>query len=103
MEWNSGRGHQGRGSRARVGVSGSTFVRLRAPADGTDVTTSGSWALFSARSIAPNRAGRDPQRIIGAETILLAGPPQSAHGTDSGAVPIGLTTSNTPSYSHSYS
>jgi hypothetical protein len=37
----------GLGRRRRVGVNGSTGVRLLAPVEGTEVTTSGSWRLFS--------------------------------------------------------
>jgi hypothetical protein len=36
------RGHHGRGKPRSVGVSGSTFVALRAPVEGKEVTTSGS-------------------------------------------------------------
>jgi hypothetical protein len=39
-----------------VGVNGSTCVRLRAPADGSDRTTSGSVRLFSARSTEATKA-----------------------------------------------
>ena len=52
-----------------MGVNGSTGVRLRA--GGNDVTTSGSWALFSARSIAaPSARGVDVS--IGGEKTRLA-------------------------------
>lgn len=83
-----------------MGVNGSTVVRLRAPAEGTEVTTSGSWRLFSARSIAAVQAVRGADLSIGAETIRLASLPHAEQGTDAGAVPIGRVISNTPSLSH---
>jgi hypothetical protein len=81
----------------RVGVSGSTGVRLRAPVEGSEVTTSGSWRLFSACSIAADKAVRDPHLSMGIEKTRLASLPHTEHVTDSGAVPSGRVTSNTPS------
>jgi hypothetical protein len=49
-----------------VGVNGSTGVRLRAPADGSDLTTSGSVRLFSARSTAATK-GFGKRVVIGVE------------------------------------
>jgi hypothetical protein len=40
---------------------------------------------------------RDPHRIMGIEMTRLASPPHTEHATDSGAVPSGRMTSNTPS------
>jgi len=85
-----------------VGVSGSTGVRLRAPVEGSEVTTSGSSRLFSAWSIAATKA-RDPRESIGIEKTRLALLLHTAHVTDSGAVPSGRVTSNTPSRPHRYS
>ena len=87
-----------------MGVSGSTGVRLRAPVEGNEVTTSGSSRLFSAWSIAATKA-RDPRESenMGIEKTRLASLPHTEHVTDSGAVPSGRVTSNTPSCSHRYS
>ena len=85
-----------------MGVSGSTGVRLRAPVEGSEVTTSGSSRLFSAWSIAATKA-RDPRESIGIEKTRLALLLHTAHVTDSGAVPSGRVTSNTPSRPHRYS
>ncbi len=87
----------------RVGVSGSTGVHLRAPVEGNEVTTSGSSRLFSAWSIAATKAVRDPHLTMGIEKTRLASLPHTEHVTDSGAVPSGRVTSNTPSRSHLYS
>ena len=78
-----------------MGVSGITGVRLRAPVEGSELTTSGSSRLFSAWSIAANRA-RDPRKSMGAEKTRLASLVHTVHVTDSGAVPSGRVTSNTP-------
>jgi hypothetical protein len=85
-----------------VGVSGSTGVRLRAPVEGSEVTTSGSSRLFSAWSIAATKA-RDPRESMGIEKTRLASLLHTAHVTDSGAVPSCRVTSNTPSWLHRYS
>jgi hypothetical protein len=85
-----------------VGVSGSTGVRLRAPVEGSEVTTSGSSRLFSAWSIAAAKA-RGADESMGAEKIRLASLLQTGHVIDFGAVPSGRITSNTPSWSHRYS
>ncbi|OGO57691.1 MAG: hypothetical protein A2Z32_06545 [Chloroflexi bacterium RBG_16_69_14] len=66
------------------------------------MTTSGSSRLFSAWSIAANRA-RDPRNSMGAEKTRLASMPHSAHPIAAGAVPIGRDTSKTPSTTHLYS
>ena len=42
------RHRHGLGRRRRAGVSGSTGVRFFLPVGGSEVTTSGSWRLFSA-------------------------------------------------------
>jgi hypothetical protein len=91
-------GH-GLGRRRRVGVSGSTGVRLRAPVGGSVETISGSCRLFSARSIAATRA-RGADRSMGIEKTRLASALHTGHMTDCGAVPIGLVMSNVPSRSH---
>ncbi len=85
-----------------MGVSGSIGVRLRAPVEGSEVTTSGSSRHFSAWSIAATKA-RDPRESMGIEKTRLASLLHTAHVTDSGAVPTGRVTSNTPSCSHRYS
>ncbi len=85
-----------------MGVSGSTGVRLRAPVEGSEVTTSGSSRLFSAWSIAATKA-RDPRGSMGIEKTRLDSLLHTAHATDSGAAPNGRVTSNTPSRSHRYS
>jgi len=72
-------------------------TRLRAPADGTEVTTSGSWRLLSARSIAALQALRVPHLTIGIEMTRLASLPHTGQLTVSGAVPRGRVTSKTPS------
>ena len=92
----------GLGRRWRAGVILAIGVRLRAPVDGIEVTTSGSSRLFSAWSIAANRA-RDPRRSMGIEKARPASLLHTPHVTDSGAVPSGRVTSNTPSRSHRYS
>jgi hypothetical protein len=84
-------------------VSGSTGVRLRAPLAGNEVTTSGSWRLFSARSIAADQAERVPLMTVGSEMTRLASPPHREHVTDSGALPSGRVISNTPSRLQRYS
>lgn len=66
------------------------------------MTTSGSSRLFSAWSIAANKA-RDPRNSMGAEKTRIASLLHTAHPIDSGAVPSGRETSNTPSWSHRYS
>ena len=92
----------GLGSRWRAGVIRAIGVRLRAPVEGSEVTTSGSSRLFSAWSIAANKA-RDPRNSMGAEKTRIASLLHTAHPIDSGAVPSGRETSNTPSWSHRYS
>ena len=92
----------GLGSRWRAGVIRAIGVRLRAPVEGIEVTTSGSSRLFSAWSIAANKA-RDPRNSMGAEKTRIASLLHTAHPIDSGAVPSGRETSNTPSWSHRYS
>jgi hypothetical protein len=94
---------QGLGRPRKMGVSGSTVVRRRAPCEGGVVTTSGSKRLFSARSIAAVQALRVPVLNIGAEIIRRAAWPQAGQPTDAGAVASGRITSNTPSCSHRYS
>ena len=79
-----------------MGVSGSTGVRLLLPVEGTEVTTSGSWRLFSAWSIAANKAVRDPLLTMGTEKTRLASVPHTKHVADSGAIPSGRVISNTP-------
>jgi len=93
----------GLGSRASAGVILATRAGLRAPVEGSDVTTSGSCALFSACSIAADQAERDVHMTMGIETIRLASLPHAGHAADSGAVPSGRDISNTPSWSHRYS
>lgn len=78
-------------------------MRLFFPADGIAVTTSGSWALRSDRSIAAYNPTREPLLILGAEITRRAAPPQIGHPADSGAVPSGHIASNRPSVSHRYS
>ena len=66
------------------------------------MTTSGSWADFSARSIAaPSARGVDVS--MGGEKTRLASLPHAGQETDSGAVPSARVTSNAPSSSHRYS
>ena len=55
-------------------MSGTTGVRLRAAAEGSDVTTSGSVRDFSACSIIVTRSRRD-DRSIGLEKTRRAWPP----------------------------
>ena len=77
---------------------------LRAPVEGSDVTTSGSVRVFSACSIAATRSRRGDRGSIGLEKTRRAWSPQRSQATDSGAVPSGnLTTNDTPSLSHRYS
>jgi hypothetical protein len=85
-----------------VGVTGSMGVRLWAGAGGNEVTTSGSWRVFSAWSIAAASAG-GVDVSIGGEKTRLASPLHTGHTIDSGAVPSGRATSNAPSWSHRYS
>jgi hypothetical protein len=94
--------HHGLGRRRRVGVKRSTGVRLWTGAGGNDVTTSGSWRVFSAWSIAVASAG-GVDISIGGEKIRLASPPHTGHPIASGAVPSARATSNAPSWSHRYS
>jgi hypothetical protein len=78
-------------------------VRIRAPADGGDVTTSGSLRVFSACSSMVTWSRR-VDRSIGLEKTRRAWAPHRSQVIDSGAVPSGnLTSSNTPSLSHRYS
>jgi len=74
----------------------ATGVRRRAPVDGSDLTTSGSSRLFSARSIAASTA-RDPRKSTGTEKTRRASMLHTVQVTDSGAVPSGRVTSKTPS------
>jgi hypothetical protein len=95
------RDRHGLGKPRSVGVSSS--VRLRAPLDGSEVTTSGSYRLLSAWSIAAVQATCDADLNRAVEKTRMAWLPQAAHGTDGGAVPSGRMTSNEPSCSHRYS
>jgi len=83
-------------------VRGSTGVRRRDPAGGNEVTTSGSWRLFSARSMAATTA-RGAIESMGLEKIRLASRRQIGHATDFGGAPTRPFTSNPPSCSHRYS
>ena len=67
-----------------MGVSGATGVRLRAPARGSEVTTSGSSRLFSAPSMAATsrRGANDPS--IGAEKARRASLPHAGQVADRG-------------------
>lgn len=85
-----------------MGVSGSTGVRLRAPVEGKEVTTSGSSRLFSAWSIAATRAGGENESM-GFENTRPASLPHTGHALDFGDPPSGRVTSNTPSSPHRYS
>jgi hypothetical protein len=92
----------GLGRRRRVGVRGSTGVRLRAPVGGSEVTMSGSWRVFSAWSIAAaSSTGTDDS--IGLEKTRLDSLLHTGHSIDAGAVPMGRAISNAPSRSHRYS
>lgn len=75
---------------------------LRAPAEGTEVTTSGSLRLFAAWSIAATTA-REPRNSTGTEKTRLDSLLHTVQVADSGAVPSGRANSNTPSASHRYS
>jgi hypothetical protein len=86
----------GLGRRRRAGVSGSTGVRLLAPVEGTELTTSGWWRLFSARSIAADKAVRDPLLTMATEKTRFASLPHTKHVTESGAIPIGRIISHPP-------
>jgi hypothetical protein len=67
------------------------------------VTTSGSYRLFSARSIAAVKATGALFLIIGTDIILTALAPHTEQMMDSGASPIGRLISITPSCWHWYS
>ena len=71
-----------------MGVSGSTGVRLRAPVEGREVTTSGSSRLFSAWSIAATSAGGDNDSI-GFEKTRRPSPPHTGQTIDAGGAPSG--------------
>ena len=85
-----------------MGVRGSTGVRLRAPAGGREVTTSGSSRVFSAWSIAAARPG-GVDVSMGFEKIRLAWRSHTGHAIDAGAVPIARIASNAPCWSQLYS
>jgi hypothetical protein len=85
-----------------VGVSGSTGVRLRAPAGGREVTISGSSRVFSAWSI----AAASPDGVdlsMGFEKTRLDARSHTGHAIDGGAVPIARLASNAPCWSQLYS
>jgi hypothetical protein len=71
-------------------------MRLRAPAAGTELTTSGSCLLFSARSMAPNQAERDERTNLGADICRRASPPHCGHCPREDAAPMGSINSNVP-------
>ena len=83
-------------------MSGSTGVRWCAGAGGSDVTTSGSWRVFSSWSSAATSA-RGANETIGLEKTRAASLAHAGQAIDAGAVPIGRVTSNAPSRSHRYS
>ena len=83
-------------------MSGTTGVRRRRPAGGSDVTTSGSVRLFSAWSTAATSA-RGARRSIGDEKTRRASPRHTGHAADAGWAPSGRISSNAPSRSQRYS
>ncbi|CAA9478105.1 MAG: hypothetical protein AVDCRST_MAG38-1870 [uncultured Solirubrobacteraceae bacterium] len=84
-------------------MSGSTGVRRRAPAGGSDVTTSGRSRVFSAWSIAETSSLGIDDLSIGLENTRGDGAPHPGHATEAGAVPSGRMMSKRPSSSHRYS
>lgn len=86
-----------------MGVSGTVGVRWCAGARGSEVTTSGSWRVFSAWSIAATSAGGANDDSNGVEKTRRASPWHVGQLTDVGAVPIVRSTSNAPSLSQRYS
>jgi hypothetical protein len=72
---------------------------LCAGAGGKDVTTSGSWRLFSALSIAATTA-RGASDNMGAVKTRLPSRPQTGHDAEAGGAPSGARTSNAPSSPH---
>jgi len=95
-------GH-GLGRLRSAGVICAVVMRRPGPADGSELTTSGSYRLFSACAIAADQALRVDVITIGAEMTRREGSPQTAQATVSGAVPSGRWMSKLPCVSHRYS
>ncbi len=95
-------GH-GRGRLRSAGVICAVVIRRPGPVEGSELTTSGSYRLFSAYAIAADQALRLDVSTIGAEMIRREAPPQTTQATDSGAVPSGRWMSKLPSVSQRYS
>jgi hypothetical protein len=75
----------------------------RTPDGGSDVTTSGSWRLFSALSMAENIGERRPLSTIGADSMRWAWLPQLGQGACDGALPRRRMMLNAPWVWHRYS
>jgi hypothetical protein len=84
----------GRGSFRNSGVM-RTCGR-RTPDGGRDVTTSGSWPLFFALSMAENTNERRPLSTIGAANMRWARLPQLGQDAFDGALPSGRMILNAP-------
>jgi hypothetical protein len=93
-------GPYGRGSFRNSGVMRACGRRI--PDGGRDVTTSGSWRLFSALSMAENSDERRPLSTIGADSIRWAWLPQLGQGALDGALPSRRVMLNAPSAWHWY-
>ena len=94
-------GPYGRGSFRNSGVM-RTCGR-RTPDGGSDVTTSGSWRLFSALSMAENSDERRSLSTIGADSMRWAWPPQLGQRARDGALPRRRMMLKAPWVWHRYS